>query len=450
MRSLSTKLVLAFLFVALAGLILIVVVTRWTTFNQFDDFIFNRGRESLIASLEEYYVTYGTWDGLDSVFPHMFQPQFAPQPMPRERAPFTLLDHQNVVVVAGRGFSPGQQTIKGNIKGSIPITVEGKVVGWVIIDNNAFRRGIADSAFLSQITTTLLLSALGAMLLALVLGVLLARTMTGPLRELTAATKAVAEGDLDQTVPVRSNDELGELADSFNMMSAELSHAQQLRRQMTADIAHELRTPISVILGHADAIEEGVLPPSSETLEIIRDEAGRLERIVDDLRLLSRADAGELTYDMQPTEVPPVLEQIERAHRHTASTSGVKITVSCEAGIPTVLMDRDRMSMVLNNLVNNAIRFSPEGSSISLSAHNEGDHVCIGVTDEGPGIPKEEQAHVFERFYRVDKSRHRDDGGSGLGLAIAKSIVDQHGGNITVESEIGKGTSFVVRLPSIK
>lgn len=447
MRSLSLKLVLSFLFVGLVGVVLMVLVTRWSTFNHFDSFLFDRGREGLISNIEEYYDANGDWDELQGVFPQLVQPQFAPQPGPRDRAPYTLVDQHNVVVIAGKAFLPGDRVSGTVLEDATPVEVNGEVVGWLLVERGAFRRGLADSAFLNQLTTTLLLSALGASLLALLLGAVLARTLTRPLRELTTATKAVAAGELEQKVPVRSKDELGELADSFNVMSAELSHAQQLRRQMTADIAHELRTPISIIIGHTDAIDEGVLPPSKETFDIIRDEAGRLERMVDDLRMLSRADAGELRLDKSPIDVQPLLEQVVKSHQQGAARCDIKLSAECEPDLAKIYVDTDRISMVLGNLLNNAIRYTPEGGRITLSAQSQGEDVIIVVTDNGPGIQEDEITRVFDRFYRIEKSRYRDDGGSGLGLAIAKSIVEQHGGKILVESVLGEGTSFIVLLP---
>lgn len=447
MRSLSLKLVMAFLFVGLVGVVLMVLVTRWSTFRHFDSFLFDRGREGLIANLEEYYDANGGWDEIQGVFPQLVQFQFTPQSGPRERAPYTLVDHHNVVVIAGKGLSPGERVSDAVLEDAIPVEVNGEIVGWLLVESGAFRRGLADSAFLNQLTTTLLLSAIGASLLALLLGAVLAQTLTRPLREITTATKAVAAGDLDQKVPVRSKDELGELADSFNVMSAELSHAQQLRRQMTADIAHELRTPISIIIGHTDAIDEGVLPPSKETFDIIRDEAGRLERMVEDLRMLSHADAGELHLDKSPIDVQPLLEQVVKSHQHAAARCDIKLSTECEPDMAKIYVDTDRISMVLGNLLNNAVRYTPEGGRIALTAQSQGDDVEIIVTDNGPGIPEDEITRVFDRFYRIEKSRYRDDGGSGLGLAIAKSIVEQHDGKILVESVVGEGTSFIILLP---
>ena len=190
-----------------------------------------------------------------------------------------------------------------------------------------------------------------------------------------------------------------------------------------------------------------MLPPSKETFDIIRDEAGRLERMVEELRMLSRADAGELHLDKSPIDVRPLLEQVVKSHQHAADRCDIKLSAACEPDLATIYVDTDRISMVLGNLLNNAIRYTPEGGRITLSAQSQGGNVEIIVTDNGPGIPEDEITRVFDRFYRIEKSRYRDDGGSGLGLAIAKSIVEQHDGKILVESVVGEGTSFIILLP---
>jgi signal transduction histidine kinase len=282
---------------------------------------------------------------------------------------------------------------------------------------------------------------------SLLLGIFLARTLTRPIREITTATRAVAEGDLEHKVPVRSRDELGELATSFNLMSTKLAQSVNLRRQMTADIAHELRTPISVILGHTEAMHDGVLPPSEETYNIIRDEALRLERMVDDLRTLSRADAGELVFTYRPVSVQDLVDQAVKAYRPHASKKNINLHLETYPDIPEVNIDPDRMAQVLSNLLSNALRYTPQGGDITISARHTAGEVEIRVHDSGPGIESEELSNIFDRFYRADKSRQRESGGSGLGLAIAKSIVEGHGGRIWAESEQGEGTTIVIALP---
>jgi two-component system sensor histidine kinase BaeS len=284
---------------------------------------------------------------------------------------------------------------------------------------------------------------------ALLLGIVLARNLTKPLRELTSATRAVAVGDLDQQVPVRSKDELGQLAEAFNQMNANLARSRDLRRQMTADIAHELRTPLSVILAHAEGIKDGVLPASEDTLQVIHDETMRLSTIVEDLRTLSLAETGEL--GLTPRMVSPgeLLKQVATAQSPRAKQREIKIDFDFESGLPEIEVDPDRIAQVLGNLMDNALRYTPNGGQITLSAGRTSNGVQLRVQDNGPGIEAEELSHIFNRFYRADKSRQRDDGGSGLGLAIAKSIVERHKGQIWAESKPGEGMTLVVEFPLV-
>jgi signal transduction histidine kinase len=326
--------------------------------------------------------------------------------------------------------------------------VDGEVAGWLIATSEGFGRNPAETLFLNNINRMLMFGAIGALVVSLLLGIFLARTLTRPIREITTATRAVADGDLDQKVPVRSKDELGELATSFNLMSTKLAQSINLRRQMTADIAHELRTPISVILGHTEAMYDGVLPPSEETFDIIRDETLRLERMVDDLRTLSRADAGELalTYDL--VSVQELVDQAIKAYRPQARKKDIELSVEASSDLPELNIDPDRMAQVLSNLLSNALRYTPEGGDITVSTKQTVGEVEIRVHDSGPGIDPEDLPYIFDRFYRTDKSRQRESGGSGLGLAIAKSIVEEHGGRILAESEPGEGTTIVIALPT--
>jgi len=252
---------------------------------------------------------------------------------------------------------------------------------------------------------------------------------------------------MDQQVTVRSEDELGELARVFNEMTSRLKQAMDSRRQMTADIAHELRTPISIILGHAEGIHDKVLEPSAETIEIIREEAIRLEHLVDDLRTLALTDSGELKLVYGHFPSAKLLTDVQYLFQFHANTKGITLQLDMEPELPDVWLDTHRMMQVFSNLMDNAIRSTPPGGTIRLSACHGKGTVLFGVHDTGSGIPKTDLERVFDRLYRTDQARIRDKGGSGLGLSIAKSIVEQHGGTIWAESEEGQGSSILIRLP---
>jgi signal transduction histidine kinase len=285
--------------------------------------------------------------------------------------------------------------------------------------------------------------------LALLLGIIISRTLTRPIRELTQATHAISEGDLSQQVPVRTKDELGELAQAFNKMSTELSRSVNARKQMTADIAHELRTPLSLILGHAEAVHDGVLPPTRENFEIIREEATRLEHLVNDLRTLSLADAGELTISPQVIEPERLVNEVASLYQYETRKKNITLNLDVASPLPAIEVDPGRMTQVLTNILDNATRHTPEGGSITLRARQIGTNVELSVQDSGPGVPAEVLERIFERFYRTDSSRQRDGdmGGSGLGLAIARSIVQAHGGQLSAESEPEQGLKIIISLP---
>ena len=240
---------------------------------------------------------------------------------------------------------------------------------------------------------------------------------------------------------------MGELATAFNTMSAELSRSVNARKQMTADIAHELRTPLSLILGHAEAVHDGVLPPSKENFEIIREEATRLEHLVNDLRTLSLADAGELSIQPQIIEPGGLLEEIASHYQYQTQKKNINLILDIAPHLPQLEVDPGRITQVLTNILDNATRHTPEGGTITLSAKQAGNNVALAIKDSGPGLAKEDVERIFERFYRADPSRQREDGGSGLGLAIAKSIVQAHNGQLSAESEPGKGLKVIISLP---
>jgi signal transduction histidine kinase len=246
---------------------------------------------------------------------------------------------------------------------------------------------------------------------------------------------------------VRTQDEIGELATSFNQMSTHLARANQLRRQMTADIAHDLRTPTSVIMGYTEALSDGKLQGTPEMYRVMHEEAQHLNHLIDDLRTLSLADAGELPLMRQAIAPQTVLERTAAAHSIQANNQGTALLIQPATGLPLINIDPDRMAQVLGNLVNNALRHTPAGGQIALSAARRNGDVILQVQDSGSGIAAEELPHIFNRFYRGDKSRSHD-GASGLGLAIARSIVEAHGGTIAAISTLGQGTTFTITLPT--
>ena len=451
MRSISTKLILAFLSIGIVSVAIISFTARWNTRTEFIRFLTDQTDTDVLTELSEYHLVNGSWIGVEEAFRQKPHNNYGPGPgygSPPQL--FILTDARGVVLTPGGGYRIGDTLSLTDRAAGTPITENEIVVGYYVPIRKPYEGQPRELEFIERVNRTLLYGAVIGAVIALLLGIFLSRTITRPIRELTRATHAVSEGDLFQQVTVRSNDELGELARAFNNMSAELSRSVNARKQMTADVAHELRTPLSLILGHAEAVHDGVLPATRENFEIIREEAARLEHLVNDLRTLSLADAGELIINLQSIEPERLIREVASLYQFDTQKKNISLELEVASPLPAIEVDPARLTQVLTNILDNALRHTSEGGKIVLSAKQTTDYVEFSVQDNGPGLPKEDLERIFERFYRTDSSRQRDGafpGGSGLGLAIAKSIVQAHGGQISAESKAGQGMRVVVRLP---
>ena len=288
-------------------------------------------------------------------------------------------------------------------------------------------------------------------LLAAALAVRAFRGIARPLSDVMAAADAVAEGDLSVRVPVHGRGEFDRLAESFNRMIEELERADQQRRNLTADVAHELRTPLHIIQGNLEGILDDVYEPTEEHIGATLDETRLLARLVDDLRTLSLVESGQLLLVWEPVDVIELLADVGTSFSGQAEAAGIDLRVEADGDPSTMTVSADvgRLDQVLGNLVANALRHTPAGGTITLRAEPTNGSVRIIVRDTGEGIPAEDLPYIFDRFWRGDRSRsHAGGAGSGLGLAIARQLVWAHGGRIGVESEPGQGTTFTIELPA--
>jgi two-component system sensor histidine kinase BaeS len=285
------------------------------------------------------------------------------------------------------------------------------------------------------------------------------RNIAAPLSNLMQASDRVAAGDLSVRVPVAERGEFAELSSSFNHMVEELSLADRRRRNLTADVAHELRTPLQIIQGNLEGLVDGVYQPTPEHLEATLAETRLLARLVEDLRVLSQAEAGQLSMQWEAIDVGELLNDVATSFSGQAQAAAVNLVVDTSnrsatqdnAGTPTLRLrgDYGRLEQVLGNLLANAIRHTPEGGTVTLQGGKGPQGVRLVMADTGEGITPEDVPYVFDRFWRADRARTHGEGtGSGLGLAIARQLIQAHGGTIEVQSALGRGTTFTIDLPS--
>lgn len=292
----------------------------------------------------------------------------------------------------------------------------------------------------------LLAGALGAGT-ALLIARWVARGMTQPLRDMARAARRMEAGDYGQRVHTDSRDEVGQLAQAFNRMSAELEQLERLRRELVANVGHELKTPISALRAHLENLLDGVERPDPETIQVMLGQAERLGRLVDQLLDLSRLDSGEVPLRREPVRLGPLVEEVLSEIRVARPDTGIVLEREVAPDLPPVLADRERIHQVLFNLLDNAVRFTPAGGRVTVTAERRNGAVDVHVADTGPGIAPEHLPRLFERFYRVDPARSAREGGTGIGLAIARSVVEAHGGRIWAESVPGQGSVFTFELP---
>ncbi len=448
-RSLSFRLITVFLVIIVVGFTIAAGYTRWTTIREFSMLVLDQGQANFISTVTTYYQIYGTWNGIDSLF--QSQPPSGNSPpnmmfgmmLPR----YLLVDQNDIVVVPMAPYQVGDKVPASKLTSGIQIRINGQLVGTALIPATP-ELNPREIAYLARTNRALLIGAAGAATLAILLGIFFTRRLTSPLRDLTSAIQKMSKGDLHQQVKIRSRDEIGELGNAFNTMSSELAKSNQLRKQMTADIAHDLRTPLTVLNGYLEAMQDGVLPANKERFAIMYSEVQQLSGLVEDLRTLSLADAGELSMNPQVVSPKGLLEQSFANFSYQAKKLKLKLRIDADQDLPKVKVDPQRMEQVLDNLISNAMRYVSKGGKIDLSAIQKGNHIEFTVEDNGEGIASDVLPHVFERFYRGDRSRNGAEGESGLGLAIAKSLVETMGGTITAASEgKGKGSKFTIKLP---
>jgi len=461
--SLFVRLMGAFVLVILVAIVVVSVIVNQTTTSEFRQFMFQGAMvriQDLTDELAAYYRARGSWDGVEALFAQggqvygsmseMMSRGMMSGMMSASASNHVMLADARGIVVADTLPGHAGETVSPTLLATgTPIQVNGQTVGTLVVEGDMMS-GFDDpaaQAFLNQVNRSLLLAGLAAGVIALALGFVLFRQITAPLNALANASDKIAAGDLSARADAQGNDEIARVARSFNAMADHLARSETARRNMLADIAHELRNPIGVISSHLEALMDGVFPLNQEQIASLHDETLLLTRLVADLRELALADAGQLTLTREPTDLGALVERAIAAFQAQAAEQQITLTAQIEENIPPMNLDAQRIEQVLRNLLSNALRYTPPHGTVSVQLAREGNFARVQVRDTGAGIAPKDLAHVFERFWRADKSRSRAQGNAGLGLAIAKQWVEAHGGQIGVTSVPQQGSAFWFTLP---
>ena len=367
--------------------------------------------------------------------------------------------NQRIVVVSGNGIvvADSRRSIVGRLmrqrgesEHRLPVIGPGGTAYTMLINPNPLPgESVAPAAEsdLPSINRFLIWSGLLTAALAIILTFFLSRRSLAPVESLSRAARALARGDFSQRVEVKTRDEVGELARTFNTMAEELARTEEVRHGLVADVAHELRTPVSNIRGYLEAIKDGLLQADASTLDSMHEEAVLLARLIDDLQELALAESGQLALYTQPCDMADLVRKAIVAVGPQALAKAVQVEQQVPDSMP-IEADPERISQVLRNLLVNSTNYTPPGGRIRVWAEVVADEARVNVEDTGAGIPPEELPYVFERFYRVDKSRSRATGGVGLGLTVARRLVEAHGGKIMALSQEGEGSTFTFTIPT--
>lgn len=449
------KLLLSFFLIVLVSIASVVLAARMANAREIRTFMFGGGMYGLggmTTQLEYYYQENSSWAGVDSLLngsmhgPGRGGMMGGMAAMMGQR--LTLADANGNILYDTEVAQASGQLSAADRSRAVELKVDNNIVGYLLPENGVTFTPTDEMALLNRLNRPALLAALVAGGVSLVLALLLSFGLLRPVRELTQAAGNLGRGDLSQRVPVRGNDEITSLAQTFNHMAESLERAEQSRRAMTADLAHELRNPLAVQRANLEAMQDGVYPLSTENLEPVLEQNRLLTRLVEDLRTLALADAGQLALECRPTDYPALVQRVVDRFTPSALAKQVKLSLDLpNTPMPPISLDPLRVEQILGNLLSNAIHFTPQGGQISLTLSSAPDAASLSVRDTGPGIPPEALPHLFERFYRADKSRSREGGGTGLGLTIARQLAEAHKGTLTAANHPQGGAVFTFRLP---
>lgn len=450
--SLRIKMILAFSVVAIVAVLGIVVFANFESERQVRSYMSRGGQyglTTLVENLEVYYEDRGSWDGVESVISSSnFR---GGKNNPRgDNSGLQLLDDRRTIVWTTNGSMIGTVLEKEALSDAIELlNSRNKIIGYLIVGAGSQAQVDEISPFVTRLKSVVLYSGIVAAILAIVIAILLSNYLLKPVKDLTRASAELSSGDLSTRVTAKGNDELAELANTFNHMAASLETAEERKKALTADVAHELRTPIAVQKAQLEGMLDGVIPVTNDNLSIALQQTDFLSRMVDDLRLLAMADAGEVKFEYREIDLQEFIIQIAGQFTGQLQIEGTKIVTEFHGFSENELIttEPDRLSQIIHNLLSNAQRYGKKGGLVTVSCERNQSNFVISVKDDGPGLPVSALPHLFERFYRHEKARSRETGGTGLGLAISRKLAVLMGGDLTAGNHPAGGAVFTLTLP---
>ncbi|MGE5604776.1 MAG: sensor histidine kinase [Bacteroidota bacterium] len=434
------KLILLILTISLGSILTSGFIINISLNHQFQNYL-NKTEElrqqQIVNNLAELYREYGDW----SHFPRNIN---------IGRAAFMgnlryVTDQQGEIVILARPRMPRHNNISLTAR---PIHLDGVLIGTAYFGRNILQNILTaqDEMFRYTINRSILLTMFLTGLISFMVAVVIARRFTAPIMEMNEAAKNMTSGNLESRVSNLPNDELGQLGMGLNQLAERLSAVEKLRKKMTADVAHDLRTPLATVRSHLEGMIDQIIPANKENLESLLEEVNRLTLLIDGLQEIALSDKAIHNFQIEPIELSSYLKEIVRRLEPLFHSKGVSLHFA-PRDTCFVKLDREALAKILDNLLSNALKFTPPGKNVRLNLKTEGETVIIEVSDQGVGIAAKDLPYIFERFYRTDRSRNRDSGGFGLGLTIVKELTEALGGMISVESKLGEGSIFSVKFP---
>lgn len=454
------RLFLSFVLIILITVTSGVLIIRPNMMEEVRTFMFRGGMmglNDLVIDLEDCYQEEQSWEvcsdlvhrtaGMKGPMSRGMGRMANNSPGNKERQHIQLLDEEGVVIANTQDSIPADPKDISSLQGAIPLHDQGEVVGYLLPENQFPFTQQQESYLVSRLNTTAITSAAIAGIIALLLATYLANRLLQPVRKLTNAAEQIKEGNLGQRVDIKGDTELTTLGRVFNQMASRLESTAARRKSLTADIAHELRTPLSVQQAHLEALQDGIYDLSLDNLQPIQEQNQTLIRLVDDLRTLSLADAGELTLERTETDLNQLVAKVVSRFEPQFAKKDLKINLTYAQKSPTIKVDPQRIEQIVINLLSNALRHTTEGNTIQIDIKKQKGQVVFTVHDQGEGIPEEEIPYIFERFYKSSTSRKREDGGTGLGLSISQKLAQAHGGKLEARNHPQGGAVFSLTLP---